>query len=239
MNNRLVEIATNPDPERSRTVEGIVAGFLLLLVAIAAVAMAWTRLQADFDRATFEETLTAIDENLLWYSWHGTARIFFGGLLIPAASMFGLAMTHAQGWQLKISMTILMLGGVSMAVSGVLVIFIASVYWADVFNIEQFDGYRALAGNIANTLIGLAIILITPTQWHLGGFMKLPAISAPLTGIGMIIVWWDSSTIHQISGALFLLWIVGTSLALIFAWFGQKEPDDSALTSGQAQKFQA
>ncbi len=219
--------------------EGCVAGFLLLLTSVAAAAMVWTRIQADVDQASFEEMLVAIDENLLWYIWHGTARAFFGGLLIGSASLIRSAMSLAQGWQLRWSSLLLSLGGTAMIVSGVLVVFIASVYWTDTYDIEQFDEYRRVAGSIGNTLVGLAIIGLTLVQWRLGGLMKLLGGLAPITGLGMIMVWWDSLNVHQLTGTLFLLWMLGTAFSLIFGWFGSSRDDDSERVSEPAKEFQA
>ena len=238
MSNRLVKIATDPDPQRTQTIEGVVSGILILLATIAAMAMVWTRLQADIDQPTFEEMLVAIDENLVWYHWHGSMRVIFGGLLIAAASLIRPAMASAQGWQLRVSAVLLNLGGIAMVVSGVLVLFVGSVYWTDIYDVEQFDGYRSLAGSIGNTAIGLAIILMTPIQWRLGGMMKFLGIFAPLVGLGMVIVWWDASGVHQVSGVLFLLWMLGTSISLIFGWFGHQERNDPSLTLGQARKLE-
>lgn len=219
-------------------VEGVVSGILLLLSAIVAMVMAWTRLQADIDQPTFEEMLAAIDENLYWYHSHGSMRVIFGGLLIAAASLIRPAMASAQGWQLKVSAALLILGGIAMVVSGFLVLFVGSVYWTDIYDVGQFDGYRALAGSIGNTTIGLAIILMTPIQWRLGGMMKFLGTLAPFAGLGMVIVWWDASSLHQISGVLFLLWMLGTSISLTFGWFGRREQNDPSSTLGQARKLE-
>ena len=230
-------MATNTGPDNRQTMEGYVAGFLLLLTSVAAAAMVWTRIQADVDQTSLEEMLVAIDENLLWYIWHGTARAFFGGLLIGSASLIRPAMSLAQGWQLRWSSLLLSLGGTAMIISGVLVIFIASVYWTDTYNIEQFDEYRKVTGSIGNTLIGLAIIGLCPVQWRLGGMMKLVGGLAPITGLGMIIVWWDSLNVHQLTGTLFLLWMLGTAFSLIFGWFGRSRVGGSDPASEPVSKF--
>ena len=239
MNSQLIKVADNADPQRSQTIEGATAGLFLLLATIASGAMVWTRLQANIDQPTFEETLIVIDENLVWYHWHGAIRILFGSLLIAAGSIIRLAMVSSQGWQLRISVVLLNLGGIAMVVSGALIIFVGLVYWTNIYNVEQFDSYRALAGSISNTTIGLAIILMTPIQWRLGGMMKLLGGLAPFTGLGMIIVWWDALSVHQISGVLFLLWMLGTSIGLILGRFGHQVPDNPHLASGHTRKFKA
>ncbi len=194
-----------------------------MLSAIAAAAMVWTRLQADIDQPTFEETLAAIDQNTLWYTWHGMARTFFGALLIAAAGFIKPAMLLARGWQLRLSGVLLSLGGIAMIISGVLVIFIAGVHWVDIYNLESFDHYREIAGRIGNTLIGLAIVLLSVVQWRLGGFMKPVGLLAPFVGIGMILVWVDAATIfHRVSGTGFLVWLLATALVLIAGAFGSR-----------------
>ena len=188
--------------------------------AIAAAAMVWTRLQADIDQPTFEETLAAIDQNTLWYTWHGMARTFFGALLIAAAGFLKPAVFLARGWQLRLSGVLLSLGGIAMIISGALVIFIVAAYWVDTYNLESFDHYREITGSIGNTLIGLAIVLLSVVQWRLGGFMKPVALLAPFVGIGMILVWVDAATIfHRISGSGFLIWLIATAFVLIAGAF--------------------
>ena len=196
--------------------------------AIAAAAMVWTRLQADIDQPTFEETLAAIDQNTLWYTWHGMARTFFGALLIAAAGFIKPDMLLARGWQLRLSGVLLNLGGIAMIISGALVIFIVAAYWVDTYNLESFDHYREITGSIGNTLIGLAIVLLSVVQWRLGGLMKPVAILAPFVGIGMILVWLDAATIfHRISGTGFLIWLVASAIVLVSGTFGsrRKEPN--------------
>ena len=228
MNSRILKIGSNPDTNQGRPIEAVTAGFLLILAAIAAVAMVWTRLQADIDQPTFEETLAAIDQNTIWYSWHGTARAFFGVSLIIAAAFIKPAMFLARGWQLRLSSIVLNLGGLAMITSGVIVLFISTVYWTDAYDVESFDHYREIAGSIGNTLIGLAIILLTVVQWRLGGFLKSVALLAPFVGIGMILVWIDATTIlHRISGTGFLIWLLATAIVLIAGAFSspQTEPN--------------
>ena len=213
----------DPGPQRARSIEAVTAGSLFILSAFAAAAMVWTRLQADIDQPTFEETLAAIDQNTLWYTWHGMARTFFGALLIAAAGFIKPAMLLARGWKLRLSSVLLSLGGIAMIISGVLVIFIAGVHWVDTYNLESFDHYREITGSVGNTLIGLAIVLLSFVQWRLGGFMKPVALLAPFVGIGMILVWVDAATIfHRVSGTGFLVWLLATALVLIAGAFDSR-----------------
>ena len=238
MISRILKIGSNPDANQGRPIEAVTAGFLLILAAIAAVAMVWTRLQADIDQPTFEETLAAIDQNTIWYSWHGTARAFFGVSLIIAAAFIKPAMFLARGWQLRLSSIVLNLGGIAMIVSGVLVIFISTVYWTDAYDVESFDHYREIAGSIGNTFIGLAIILLSVVQWRLGRFMKPVAAIAPFVGIGMILVWIDAATIlHRISGTSFLIWLLATAIVLMSGTFASPQTEPNVGTDDGTHKL--
>ena len=231
-------MGANPEPQKGQSFNAIAAGFLLILAAITAVAMVWIRLQADIDQPTFEETLAAIDQNTLWYTWHGLARTFFGASLIIVAVFIKPAMFLARGWQLRLSSIVLNLGGIAMIVSGVLVIFISTVYWTDAYDVESFDHYREIAGSIGNTLIGLAIILLTVVQWRLGGFMKSVALLAPFVGIGMILVWIDAATIlHRISGTGFLIWLLATAIVLMSGVFGSPQTEPNVGTDDVTHKL--
>ena len=229
--------ATTPKSQTGRTIEGFVAGILLLLAATAAALMVWTRLQADFDQSTLQETLVAIDQNTLWYNWHGTSRVFFGGLLIAFATVITTAMSLPHGWQLRVSSGLLILGGAAMVASGVLVIFISAIYWTEVYDVESFGRYRAITGSIGNTLIGLAVIIMTPIQWRLGGLMKTSAVLAPIAGIGLVLVWWDSVDIHRVSGAIFFVWMVTTAVSLMSGLFRLKSTRGESRITDAAWKF--
>ncbi len=239
MTSRVGEIATTPEPQAGRTIEGFIAGILLLLASIAAAFMVWTRLQADFDHATFQEMVTAIDQNTLWYSWHGTSRVVFGALLIGFATIITTTITPPHGWQLRGSAWLLSIGGAAMIASGVLVIFISAVYRAEVYDVESLDQYRAVVGSIGNTLVGLSIVLMTPIQWRLGGLMKLSAVLAPIVGVSMVLVWWDSSTIHRLSGAGFFIWMIITAVSLMFGLFGPERTNGNFQMADTARKFQS
>ena len=238
MTSSVDETAITPEPQTGRTVEGFIAGTLLLLTAIAAAFMVWTRLQADFDQATFQETLAAIDQNTLWYNWHGISRVFFGGILMAFATIIATGMSSLHRWQLRTAAGLLGLGGVAMVISGVLVILISAIYWAEIYDVERFDEYRAIAGSIGNTLIGLSIILMAPTQWRLGGLMKISAVLAPIIGISMALVWWDSSAIHRVSGTGFFVWMIITAVSLIYGLPGVKQTRNDFRADDASRKFQ-
>ncbi len=118
-----------------------------------------------------------------------------------------------------------------------LIVFDAALGSADP---EQYYYYRGLAGNIGNSLIGLALILLGPTQWRSGGMMKPLALLGTIIGVAMILVWWDAATmLHRASGAGFIIWLVVTALVLITTKHSESTPvDPAASESNEAHKFQ-
>ena len=219
MISRILKIGSNPDTNQGRPIEATTAGLLLIVSAIAAVAMVWTRLQADIDQPTFEETLAAIDQNTIWYSWHGTARAFFGVSLIIAAAFIKPAMFLARGWQLRLSSIVLNLGGIAMIVSGVLVIFISLLDRRSTSKVSTITArsrkYRQHLYRFGHHPAEMAI-----------GFHEASGLLAPFVGIGMILVWIDAATIlHRISGTGFLIWLLGNRADVGYIRFAAHQGD--------------
>ena len=94
----MIQVATDREPQHGRTNAALVAGCLFLLSAAAAAAMAWTRLEANVDHPTLEETFRAIDQNSTWFNWHGTARIWFGLTLLVSQYFVGSAFATGRRW---------------------------------------------------------------------------------------------------------------------------------------------
>ncbi len=118
MTNLIIRQST-PDSGR---LEGTIGGFILILTALAAVAMVWTRLEANVDNPTLEATFRAIDENSAMYNWHGTARLWFCGLLLASSYFISPALAQARAIGLRASRLFLTLAGIAMIVSGILTI---------------------------------------------------------------------------------------------------------------------
>ena len=117
--------------------EGTIGGFILILTTVAAVAMVWTRLEASVDHPTLEATFRAIDENSAMYNWHGTARLWFGGLLLASSYFIGPALAQARAIGLQSSRIFLTLAGIAMIVSGILTILLPSlIVFDDAFGTE-------------------------------------------------------------------------------------------------------
>ena len=219
-------------------------GFLLLLTAIAAAAMVWTRLESNTNRTTLEETFRAIDENSTWFNWHGTARIWFGTMLLTSQYFIGSALASGRGFGSGLAKACLALRSIAFIASGVittllpnLIVFDAALGSADP---EQYYYYRGLAGNIRNWLVGLELILLGPTQWRPGSMMKPLALLGTIIGVAMILVWWDAATeLHRESAAGFMIWLVVTALVLITTKHGDSTPvNPAASESNEAHRFQ-
>ncbi len=225
----------------SGRLEGTIGGFTLILTAVAAVAMVWTRLEASVDHPTLEAIFRAIDENSAMYNWHGTARLWFGGLLLASSYFIGPALVQARAIGLQSSRIFLTLAGIAMIVSGILTILLPSlIVFDDAFGTETPESiyhYRGLAGNIGNSLIGLAILSMALTQWRFGGLMKPIAALGIILGPTMLLVWWDAATIsHRITGTGLLIWLLLTATALFIGQRDHKKSEQE--TTEPTQHFQ-
>ena len=153
------------------------------------------------------------------FSWHGTARILFGGLLVVSAYVVNrLWPTPAQSvFQSRDSL--LVLSGIAMIASGVLTVTLSGLAeFNDAFGTtyqESIYYYRGIAGNISNTLLGLAVFTMAPTQWKFGRVDETGRRIGILLGPLMLLIWWDAASIsHSVSGTGFILWLLLTSVAL-------------------------
>ena len=212
-----------------RNVERIVAATFLWVAAVAAVAMVWTRLQADFDHPTIAESLRAIDANVMWFQLHGTARIWLGAALIMSQIFIGASLSDNRQLTFRLGRNFMLFGGIAFIVSGVIVTILPSaIAFDEVLGIdaESYYEYRGIAGNIGSSLVGSALIAFAPAQWRSGHAMKYAAILGTVTGVGMLIVWWDAATfMHRVTGAGFLVWLL--MMALLTVWDrGTKQGDD-------------
>ena len=193
---------------------------------------------------TLEETFRASDQNSTWFNWHGTARIWFWAMLLNSQYFIGSALASGRGFGSGLAKACLALGGIAFIASGVittllpsLIVFDAALGSADP---EQYYYYQVLAGNIGNSLISLALVLLGSTQWRSGGMMKPLALSGTIIGVALILVWWDAATmLHRASGAGFIIWLVVTALVLITTKHSESTPiDPAASKSNEAHKFQ-
>ncbi len=198
----------------------MIAAFILILAALAAVVMVWTRLQADFDQPTIEQSFRAIDDNSVWVTFHGAARIWLGAFLISSQSMIGLMLVSNHRRAFNLGRVLLSLGGIAFIMSGVITVMMpGAVAFGEVFGIdgESYHSYRQIAGNIGSSFIGLALIAMVPIQWRTGGVTKTTAILGIIAGVGMLLVWWDAASLmHRITGAVFLIWLVTTAAAMMW-----------------------
>ena len=156
----------------------------------------------------------------------------------------GSALASRRGFGSGLAKACLALGGIAFIATGVittllpsLIVFDAALGSADP---EQYYYYRDLARNIGNSLIGLALILLGPTQWRSGGIMKPLALSGTIIGVALILVWWDAATmLHRASSAGFIIWLVVTAVVLVTTKHSESTPvDPAASESNEAYKFQ-
>ena len=156
----------------------------------------------------------------------------------------GSTLASGRGFGSGLAKACLALRGIAFIASGVittllpnLIVFDAALGSADP---EQYYYYRGLTGNIGNSLVGLALILLGPTQRRSGGMMKPLALLGTIIGVGMILVWRDVATmLHRASGAGFIISLVVTALVLINTTYGDSTPVDSAASeSNEAHRFQ-
>ena len=205
----------------------IKAGFFLLLATVAAALMVWTRLQADFDHPTIAQVLAAYDANPLWVVGHAAARMLFGGLLLMA-SRYLVGATAATDTRFRIGALAIGIGGIGMIVSGAILMVNIGTYDTAMFDAAQLDSYRAIAGSVGNTLLGVGLIAIAPTLWSSTRLMRPLGAAAPIVGVSMILIWLELPAVfHIASGGAFWVWAILTAVGLMLEQLTPRASSDT------------
>ena len=211
-----------------------IAGFFLLITALATAISVPARLAADADLPTLEESLAAIASAKLAYGAGGAARMVGGLTLVAAALPLWRSMSTYHTAAMGAVTVFLVLSGIASMVSGAAALALAVTAPTDVVppelvvlpEEEAAFTIRWVAGTLGFTLAGLALVALAPVQWRMGGLLRAAAVVVGVLGVAMLFIWVDAATVvHRISGIAFLIWLI---LAGVWLAAGRvKPPADS------------
>ena len=189
------------------------AGMLLVLTAFISVFAVFGRVLANADQPTLLESLNAIAHSRFLYGGGGGARMI-SGITLGVAARF-LMKTWIIQERLGSSLVPLffMVSGIFTAISGVCAVAMALAVPADLDSSgviwETTAVIREISGKTGFATVGLSILVAARYQWRVGGKLRYIAPISALLGLVMQLIWIESATqIHQVSGALFLLWLL-------------------------------
>ena len=81
---------------------------------------------------------------------------------------------------------------------------------------EALFGVRWFTGALGFTLAGLALVVMAPVQWRMGGILRVTAVVDAVLGVAMLFIWLDAATVvHRITGVAFLIWLIVVGLWLV------------------------
>lgn len=210
-----------PDPAPSQAVPtggaspGKAGAFLVLTALLSAVS-AVSRVAAQADQPSLEESLTAISLHPGLYGLGGTARLASGVTLVVAAWLL------LNTWIIRMRLgspavpALLMVSGLLTAVSGACAVILAlSAPEVGPF-VESSALIRWLSGKIGFALAGMALIIASRYQWMAGRPLRYIAPVSALLGAAMQFIWIDSATmVHPVVGAGFFLWLLAVGVMLV------------------------
>ena len=200
------------------------AGIFLLLTALATAISVPTRLAADADLPTLEESLVAIGSAKAAYGTGGAARMVGGLTLLAAAIPLWRAMSAYNPVAMGAASAFFIASGMASIVSGASAVALAVTAPTDVplseLTIlpaeETAFAIRWVAGSLGFTLAGLALVALAPVQWRMGGILRVTAAIDAILGIAMLFIWLDAATVvHRITGIAFLIWLIVAGLWLV------------------------
>lgn len=201
------------------------AGWFLLLTALASAVMVGGRVAADADQHTLVESLTAIASNQAPYVLSGGGRLVSGLTLLTAARFLSRARMVNRRIGRPLAPVLLAMSGALTALSGTLAILLAGLSSEVAASgalspgypmAQTISGLRWQTGTIGFVVAGLALILVAHRQWKAGGALRTAAPVTAMTGIAMQFIWVDAATpAHRIIGAAFFVWLVAAGAMLV------------------------
>lgn len=201
-------------PELMRNV-----GRLLVLTALATVLAVLGRVSADADHETLADSLAAIADSRGLYGLGGGGRLVSGLTLIAAGwFLFGAAGDGGRG-RAAIVPLLFAVSGAFTACSGALAVSLAAApqEWMDVAGLERVAlshqeatvWLRRFTGAAGFAVAGLALIVVAGRQRRAGGTIERIAPASALLGLAIQFVWLDAATtVHMVTGTLFVAWLV-------------------------------
>ena len=196
------------------------AGLFLVLTALVTLVAVAGRVAADADRETLQETLAAIADNRLFYGLSGAGRLASGVTLVVAALYLYRTWIVRERRVTPIVPGLFALSGTLTTVSGLTAILLSATLPAsgEAANSihESMDGLHWLTGVAGFSAAGLALIVLSPYQYRIGGFLRAIAPASALLGAVMQLIWiQDFSALHRVSGMVFFAWLVVIGLMLV------------------------
>ena len=200
------------------------AGIFLLFTALATAISVPTRLAADADLPTLQESLAAIGAAKAAYGTGGAARLVGGVTLLAAAIPLWRAMGGYHPLAMRAAAAFFITSGMASIVSGAAAVALAvtaptNVPLAELTVLpaeETAFTIRWIAGSIGFTLAGLALVALAPVQWRMGGILRVTAVVDAVLGVAMLFIWLDAATVvHRITGIAFLIWLIVVGLWLV------------------------
>ncbi len=203
------ELGRLPDPAARR------AGLLLIITAAATVVAVVGRVAAAADHPTLAESLIAISDSSGLYAIGGAARFISGVTLIAGAWFLLRTWIIRQRLGTPLVPLLFVASGLFTAVSGAGAVALAA-FAPDVSPAtETAAALRELTGKAGFALGGLALIVAARYQWKVGETLRRIAPVTAIIGIALQLIWFDAIImLHTVTGAAFLVWLVGIGTML-------------------------
>ncbi len=209
----------------SRDPAARLAGWLLVLTAVATAVMVVGRVAADADEPTLMGSLTAISSGRGLYTMSGAARLVSGVTLLAASWYLSRTWIIRRRLGTPLVPGLFALSAVFTAASGALAIALANLA-SDAVRLgalsptlaqaETVSDLRWSTGKIGFALAGLTLVLASRYQWKVGGVLRYVSPVSAALGIAMQFIWVDSATVaHPVIGTAFFVWLVGVGMMLL------------------------
>ncbi len=218
--------ARQPSPAPAPDGYARMAGVFLLLTTAAMVVMLVARVAGDADQATLIESMRAIAEARGIYAAGGAARFISGMTLLAAAWSLSRTWIIRDRLATPLAPYLLAASGILTAASGACAVLLAAYHLPDSAipdgltvaipaSVEATSTLRWLTGKIGFVAAGAGLVAAAWHQWRAGGTLRKVSLVTAAIGMAMQLIWIDAATtMHQIVGAAFFLWLIAVGTIL-------------------------
>lgn len=196
------------------------AGLLLILTALTTLVAVFGRVTADADMETLQETLAAIADSRFPYALSGAGRLASGVTLAAAAWYLSRVWIIREQLATPFVPALFGISGLVTIVSGLLAIVLAIALPGDgdaaTSAHKVMAGVRWVTGVAGFSAAGLALVLASVYQYRVGGRLRLIGPISAVLGGSMQLIWIsDLIMLHQLTGALFFVWLIVIGAMLV------------------------
>ena len=211
-------------PRRIATLSHTYAATLVLQVG--------SRFLSDRDQGTVEAIYAAVSSQAAWHAVYSLSVTAAAVLLVAVVANWNRWQATRPTLLGQISFWIVLAAGTCWLVSGLTAMLqtlaAPAIMVGDLGSLSPagLEEIRAVFGKLGMSMGGAAILLIGVGTRLAGPAGIVMVLTAAVSGVAALGVWWESLPYHRLLGTVYLSWFVASGL--ILPLYGRSDPNPAA-----------